>query len=114
MPKLFGPLRERYEKRPGGYTRVLRIEPKNDDQAASAILELVDGPKDMRYAMTVRAIKRQRDLGWEMNEMTQKNLRKVTRFRSEKQKTAVEALMADVMKLEKEERMEKAETETEV
>jgi hypothetical protein len=65
----------------------------------------------MRYAMTVRAIKRQRDMGWEMNEMTQKNVRKVTQFRSTKYKTAQEALMADVRKLEEEERMEKEEEE---
>ncbi|RMY29215.1 hypothetical protein D0864_17006, partial [Hortaea werneckii] len=40
LPKLFGPLRERYASRPGGYTRVLRIEPVKEDQAPSAILEL--------------------------------------------------------------------------
>jgi len=28
LPKLFGNLRERYADRPGGYTRVLRIEPQ--------------------------------------------------------------------------------------
>lgn len=58
VPKLFGPIRERYEKRPGGYTRVLRIEPMKEDQAESAILELVDGPKDMRFAMTAKTLAR--------------------------------------------------------
>jgi large subunit ribosomal protein L17 len=81
LPKLFGPLRERYANRPGGYTRVLRIEPLKKDQAPSAILELVDGPKDMRFAMTARTIARQRGEGEEMNEMTQRNVEKVTRFR---------------------------------
>jgi large subunit ribosomal protein L17 len=46
VPKLFGPIRERYADRPGGYTRILRIEPMKEDQAESAILELVDGPRD--------------------------------------------------------------------
>ncbi|CAK45247.1 54S ribosomal protein L8, mitochondrial [Aspergillus awamori] len=82
LPKLFGPLRERYAERPGGYTRVLRVEPKKDDQAASAILELVDGPKDMRFALTARTVARQRSQGLEtLNELTTMNVNKVTRFR---------------------------------
>ncbi|PSS27336.1 hypothetical protein M430DRAFT_111990 [Amorphotheca resinae ATCC 22711] len=85
LPKLFGPLRERYANRPGGYTRVLRIEPLKKDQAPSAILELVDGPKDMRFAMTARTIARQRGEGEEMNEMTKRNVEKVTRFRPDGQ-----------------------------
>lgn len=81
MPKLFGPLRERYMSRPGGYTRVLRIEPLKADQAPSAILELVDGPKDMRFALTARTIVRERGEGKEAGEMTARNIDKVTRFR---------------------------------
>ena len=83
MPKLFGPLRERYATREGGYTRVLRVEPLKADQAPSAILELVDGPKDMRFAMTARTIARQREMGVEMNEMTKKNMEKVVRYRKD-------------------------------
>lgn len=86
MDKLFGPLRQRYEKRPGGYTRVLRIEPLKEDQAPSAILELVDGPKDMRMAMTAKSIAHFRNKQGEdskLNDMTAWNVRKVTRFRPE-------------------------------
>ncbi|KAK4496077.1 hypothetical protein PRZ48_012056 [Zasmidium cellare] len=87
FPKLFGSLRDRYANRPGGYTRVLRIEPEKEDQAASAILELVDGPKDMRLALTARTIahaKRkaeEQEREFEMNDMTAHNVMKVTRFR---------------------------------
>ncbi|KAL2264844.1 hypothetical protein VTJ83DRAFT_7354 [Remersonia thermophila] len=84
LPKLFGEIRERYLNRPGGYTRVLRTEPKNKyiaDQAPSAILELVDGPKDMRFAMTAAAVARDRALGKDHSELTRKNIDKVTRFR---------------------------------
>ncbi|KAJ5248745.1 54S ribosomal protein L8 [Penicillium chermesinum] len=91
---LFGPLRERYAERQGGYTRVLRVEPKQkyeyytvakgeknakrerkpDDQAPSAILELVDGPKDTRFAMVARTVARQRELGKpELNSLTALN-----------------------------------------
>ena len=82
LPKLFGPLRERYADRPGGYTRVLRIEPLKPDQAPSAILELVDGPKDMRFALTARTIARIRGEGQDINEMTLRNIEKVTRYRA--------------------------------
>ncbi|KAL5341712.1 ribosomal protein L17 [Aspergillus crustosus] len=84
LPKLFGPLRERYADRPGGYTRVLRVEPKKDDQAPSAILELVDGPKDMRFALTAKTVARRREKGIEMlDEITLMNVRKVTQFRKD-------------------------------
>jgi hypothetical protein len=89
MPKLFGPLRERYESRPGGYTRVLRIEPIKEDQAPSAILELVDNPKDMRMALTARTIAfkqaqaEQRGEQYEIDDMTLHNVKKVTQFRKE-------------------------------
>ncbi|SMQ55950.1 unnamed protein product [Zymoseptoria tritici ST99CH_3D7] len=88
LPKLFGPLRDRYLLRPGGYTRVLRIEPTKEDQAPSALLELVDGPKDMRMALTARTIANLRakaeergDEDVRINDMTLHNVRKVTRFR---------------------------------
>jgi large subunit ribosomal protein L17 len=81
LPKLFGPLRERYADRPGGYTRVLRIEPLKSDQAPSAILELVDGPKDMRFSMTARTVATLRKQGRPINEMTERNIEKVTRYR---------------------------------
>ncbi|KXX79297.1 hypothetical protein MMYC01_203233 [Madurella mycetomatis] len=84
MPKLFGEIRDRYLNRPGGYTRVLRTEPKDKyDQAPSAILELVDGPKDMRFAMTAAAVARDRKLGKSHTDLTQKNISKVTRYRQE-------------------------------
>jgi large subunit ribosomal protein L17 len=83
VKKLFGPLRERYANRPGGYTRLLLIEPLKEDQAPSAILELVDGPKDMRFAMTARTISKCEKDGKELNEMTQRNIEKVTQFRKD-------------------------------
>lgn len=99
LPKLFGPLRERYADRPGGYTRVLRIEPLKEDQAPSAILELVDGPKDMRFAMTARTVARLRGEGQDLNEMTQRNIEKVTRYRPDGEK-ALEDMVEKLNDLE--------------
>ncbi|KAJ4378443.1 54S ribosomal protein L8, mitochondrial [Didymella sp. IMI 355093] len=82
VPKLFGPIRERYATRPGGYTRVLRIEPMKEDQAESAILELVDGPKDMRFAMTAKTLARLPP-NKKFNDTTAKNVKRVTQFRED-------------------------------
>ncbi|KAH8671407.1 ribosomal protein L17 [Xylariales sp. PMI_506] len=82
LPKLFTTLRQRYQERPGGYTRVLRTEPKSTyDQAPSAILEFVDGPKDMRFHMTAAAVARDEKLGLSPTRLTMLNRRKVTQFR---------------------------------
>lgn len=98
MPKLFGSLRERYEARPGGYTRLLRCEPLKNDAAPSAILSLVDGPKDMRFAITAKALVRQREEGLNMHELTALNIRKLTRFR----KDGEDVLEQEVKRLEEE------------
>jgi large subunit ribosomal protein L17 len=82
VPILFGHIRERYANRPGGYTRVLRIEPMKEDQAESAILELVDGPKDMRFAMTAKTLARLPKKK-QLNEQTAENVKKVTQFRED-------------------------------
>lgn len=81
LPKVFGELAERYATRPGGYTRVLRIESHKNDAAESAILSLVDGPRDMRFAMTAKAIARHEAEGTPMTELTAMNMHKVTKFR---------------------------------
>ncbi|CZT20955.1 related to 50S ribosomal protein L17 [Ramularia collo-cygni] len=103
LSKVFGDLATRYASRPGGYTRVLRIEPAKEDQAPSAILELVDGPKDMRMALTAKTIANLRAKAEErgetemrINDMTAHNVQKVTRFRE----GGEEALEAMVQKFE--------------
>ena len=95
IDKVFGELRMRYAERPGGYTRLLLSEPLKDDSAESAILSLVDGPKDMRFNMTARALLRQQTENLPMNELTATNVRKVTRFR----KNGVEELAREVGQL---------------
>jgi large subunit ribosomal protein L17 len=97
MDKLFGELRQRYEGRPGGYTRVLRCESFKDDAAESAVVSLVDGPRDMRFSMTAKALVRQREQNLEMTEALMANVRKVTRFRADGES----ALEEEVRRLEK-------------
>lgn len=59
LSKLFGTLRERYADRPGGYTRIQKFGKRPGDNAPVAILSLVDGPRDLRFEMTARALARE-------------------------------------------------------
>lgn len=59
MPKLFTTLSERYASRPGGYTRIHKFGRRPGDNAPHAIVELVDGPRDLRFEMVARAVGRE-------------------------------------------------------
>ena len=43
LQKLFGELGERYQNRPGGYTRILKLGRRRGDNGRIALIELVDG-----------------------------------------------------------------------
>ena len=44
VEKLFADLGPRFRARPGGYTRILRMQPRPGDAAPMALMQLVDGP----------------------------------------------------------------------
>jgi large subunit ribosomal protein L17 len=47
VEKLFADLGPRFKARPGGYTRILRMNPRPGDSAPMALMQLVDGPVPM-------------------------------------------------------------------
>ncbi|KAI0266661.1 mitochondrial ribosomal protein L17 [Gloeopeniophorella convolvens] len=59
-PKVFNELATRYAARPGGYTRIHKFGTRPGDNAPHAVLELVDGPRDVKFEMTARAT------GWDV------------------------------------------------
>ena len=80
---------------------MLRTEPKNkDDQAPSAILELVDGQRDMRFAMTAATVARDEALGEKSTDITLMNVKKVTAFRKDGE-NEFRALVDEIKKREK-------------
>jgi large subunit ribosomal protein L17 len=72
VPKLFTTFAERYAERPGGYTRVHKYGRRPGDNAPVALLELVDGPQDLRFALTARAVGRE-TLALKLNEGNLRN-----------------------------------------
>jgi len=82
MPKLFDTLATRYQNRPGGYTRVHRLPPRYGDMAPQAILELVDGTRDMQFSMTARRVARSSILAtkW-LSESTKNAMHRIIQFR---------------------------------
>lgn len=99
LDKLFTVYRDRYMSRPGGYTRIHKYGYRQGDHAPHAILELVDGPRDLKFAMTARAVGRE-TASLFVSEQSEHRLRggtkqavqQVLKYRDEQGKKAFEKL----------------------
>ncbi|CCH43505.1 60S ribosomal protein L8, mitochondrial [Wickerhamomyces ciferrii] len=77
IPKLFKVLNQRYTNRIGGFTRVLKLEPRLGDHAEQSIVELVDGPKEMRFWLLARIVARLQKQNLPIDELTKHNVSKL-------------------------------------
>ncbi|KAH3686718.1 hypothetical protein WICPIJ_002298 [Wickerhamomyces pijperi] len=82
LPKLFGELKDRYANRVGGFTRVLRLEPRIGDNAPQSIVELVDGGREMKFWLTARIVARLEQQGLEVDDLTKFNVEQLTKLRA--------------------------------
>jgi large subunit ribosomal protein L17 len=60
VEKLFADLGPRFKARPGGYTRILRMNPRPGDSAPMALMQLVEGPAAVAPAEEAGAKKKTR------------------------------------------------------
>ncbi|KAG9086092.1 hypothetical protein FRC06_003282 [Ceratobasidium sp. 370] len=98
LPKLFSTYKTRYASRPGGYTRIHKFGHRQGDHAPHAILELVDGPRDLRFQLAARAVGRETAAGFVTGEdralraRTKLAVEKALRFRGEQGREELERL----------------------
>lgn len=60
---------------------MLRLEPRQGDNAPRSILELVDGPRDMKFALLARTVARLERQGLPIDEKTSADLQKIYKSR---------------------------------
>ncbi|KAG0277431.1 hypothetical protein BGZ95_005945 [Linnemannia exigua] len=79
LPKLFGPLAERFKSRKGGYTRIHKMGNRFGDNAPVAVIELIDGPGDLKNQILFKALARQESVkAGSIKEIVEANKEKLT------------------------------------
>ncbi|KAK4056534.1 54S ribosomal protein L8, mitochondrial [Microbotryomycetes sp. JL221] len=59
LNKLFTEYAQRYQQRPGGYTRIVKTGFRQGDHAPMAVLQLVDGSNDFKFEFTAKSLGRE-------------------------------------------------------
>lgn len=77
IPKLFDEYAKRYANTTGGFTRVLKLEPRVGDNSPQSIVELVGGKRDMKRALTARTVARYEQQGMPLHPITKKDVERI-------------------------------------
>ncbi|CAI4043692.1 mitochondrial 54S ribosomal protein bL17m SKDI_10G1500 [Saccharomyces kudriavzevii IFO 1802] len=125
MGRLFHEIAPRYLERPGGYTRVLRLEPRANDSAPQSILELVDSPVmseshtvnrgNLKMWLLVKSVINDDANQLPHNPLTLQNLHKLAKFKPEAQLhdeiTLIKKILFEEMSMPYDEALEKERTQ---
>ncbi|CAI4061034.1 hypothetical protein N7582_001781 [Saccharomyces uvarum] len=107
MERLFNEIAPRYGERPGGYTRVLRLEPRANDSAPQSVLELVDLPVaseshavnrgNLKMWLLVKSVINDDTNHLPHSQLTLQNLYKLAKFKPEAQLHGEFSLIKEVL-----------------
>ncbi|CAK7913189.1 54S ribosomal protein L8, mitochondrial [[Candida] anglica] len=82
--KVIEQLTKRYPERAHGFTRIIKLEPRlGEDKAPMSVLELVDSEYEVFFWFTAKVVARLELQGLALDELTQHNVNKLTKFRQD-------------------------------
>ncbi|KAL6454234.1 mrpl8 54S ribosomal protein L8 [Candida maltosa Xu316] len=104
--KLLRDITKRYPERTHGFTRIIKLEPRlGEDRAPMSVIELVDSNYEIKFWYTARVVARLELQKIPLDDLTELNVKKLTQFRIDGEKTfrdAVETCKQEFFKQDQE------------